>query len=132
MVGLREERSGGAETAKGGPWLCVVGWKRKRRWGTVWRLSGEAAVLGQSFVFKGGSGVRLLWEKRKNQKRLFCLLSAGRRTNEREGGAAGGTSRERRKKSGLGAGCAVAGEEKKIQGRGAAASSAGDEKMFSP
>jgi hypothetical protein len=63
-VGLREERSGGAETAKGGPWLCVVGWKRKRRWGTVWRLSGEAAVLGQSFVFKGGSGGRLR-EKRK-------------------------------------------------------------------
>uniref|UniRef100_U7E0D9 Uncharacterized protein n=1 Tax=Populus trichocarpa TaxID=3694 RepID=U7E0D9_POPTR len=54
-VGLREERSDGAETAKGGPWLCVVGWKRKRRWGTVCRLSGEAAVLGQSFVFKGGS-----------------------------------------------------------------------------
>ena len=45
-VGLREERSDGAETAKGGPWLCVVGWKRKRRWGTVCRLSGEAAVLG--------------------------------------------------------------------------------------
>ncbi|KAI5590889.1 hypothetical protein BDE02_04G128100 [Populus trichocarpa] len=63
-VGLREERSGGAETAKGGLWLCVVGWKRKRRWGTVWRLSGEAAVLGQSFVFKGGSGGRLR-EKRK-------------------------------------------------------------------
>jgi hypothetical protein len=24
--------------------LCVVAWKRKRRWGTVWRLSGEDEI----------------------------------------------------------------------------------------
>jgi hypothetical protein len=52
-----------------------------------------------------GEVVRLR-EKRKNQKGLFGLFLAGRRTNEREGGAAGGTSWERRKKIRAGAAAA--------------------------
>jgi len=47
-----------------------------------------------------GEAVRLR-EKRENQKGLFGLFLAGRRTNDREGGAAGGTSWERRTKSEL-------------------------------
>jgi len=52
-----------------------------------------------------GEAVRLR-EKRENQKGLFGLFLAGRRTNDREGGAAGGTSWERRTKSELGAAAA--------------------------
>ena len=59
-----------------------------------------------------GGGERLLWEKRKNQKGLFGLFLAGRRTNEREGGAAGGTIRERRKKIRAGGGDAPLGEDR--------------------
>jgi hypothetical protein len=58
-----------------------------------------------------GEAVRLR-EKRKNQKGLFGLFLAGRRTNEREGGAAGGTSWERRKKIRAGGGGGPLGEDK--------------------
>jgi len=77
--------------------------------GRCWRAENGRGYGRKKFKpWEGGrrEAVQLGEKRKKNQKGLFGLILAGRRTNEPEGGAAGGTSWERRKKSGLGAAAA--------------------------
>jgi hypothetical protein len=62
-----------------------------RKWQGLWEKKIQAVGRGAE------RGCTVGGEEKKNQKGLFGLILAGRRTNKPEGGAAGGTSWERKK-----------------------------------